>query len=521
MRDSARSGRLRAPASVAVGLAAAALYAILAPRVAGEGDGNELTVTLALFGVPHPTGYPLYTMLGGAFCSLAHRFGLGWWHAANLWSAVGGGVAIGLLHALAVRLIPGESPSGRGARFAAALVPAGLFAIHPVWLAESTLAEVTSWHLAWVAAAALLCLVLAGRIRAHAKEGSSGAGAAFAWGAVCGLGMAHHVTAVLFILPLSLVLGWEVSRAGGWRPWMLPAALAGAALPIASYAFLLYRAYHPSAFQWPLLEPSLASAWRHVRGGPYGVFVGHFAPPPEQKALLASSVYPLLIAGLPITLVASGMAREAVRSVLLALLGAVLLQGLFVWNYGVADPVTYFLPLLLVALLGLAPVVAWLSERANLAFVPAAVALLAIALPAGPWLKTAVDRSRRLEFVEERIRVAWLSIPFPRAIVLWQTDLYLRLRGYQLLHGERPDYYVENPTMLTWNAPRLAFEGRWGFDPLDGLELRSDADLVLVGDNIQRQTQVPVVDFAQALHLTREMSKPGPVNDAGGNSGGR
>jgi hypothetical protein len=52
-----------------------------------------------------------------------------------------------------------------------------------------------------------------------------------------------------------------------------------------------------------------------------------------------------------------------------------------------------------------------------------------------------------------------------------------------------------DPAMLTWPKPRQDFERKFGFDPLAGLTLRTDADLSMVGPNIARQTGLPVLDF--------------------------
>ncbi len=76
--------------SAIVGLAALATYLVFSPPVSGAGDGSESTLVLATNGVAHPTGYPLYTLLGHFFCVLVHGLGASWAFAANAWSAVGG-----------------------------------------------------------------------------------------------------------------------------------------------------------------------------------------------------------------------------------------------------------------------------------------------------------------------------------------------------------------------------------------------------------------------------------------------
>jgi hypothetical protein len=95
---------------ISVGLGALLAYLWLAPHVAGDGDSSELTIALVRNGVPHPTGYPLWVLLGHAFVATLHRLGVSWDYAANAWSALGGSAAIALMFFLAGRLIPRACP---------------------------------------------------------------------------------------------------------------------------------------------------------------------------------------------------------------------------------------------------------------------------------------------------------------------------------------------------------------------------------------------------------------------------
>jgi hypothetical protein len=111
-------------------------------------------------------------------------------------------------------------------------------------------------------------------------------------------------------------------------------------------------------------------------------------------------------------------------------------------------------------------------------------------------------RHERLATIERLVHAAWAQIPFERGILFWQNDMYSRLRAYQLLGGEKTSLYVENPSLLTWPGPRAAFTRRFGFDPLEGVELRSEADLPRIADNVGRRTSLPVADFGELLSLT-------------------
>ncbi len=487
--------------SAVVGLVALLGYCALAPHVASEADGNELTLVLALRGVAHPTGYPLYTLVGSAFCALAHAAGASWWHAANLWSALGAGVAVALVHALAARLVPARAPGAPGpwARAAIALLPAGLLALHPLWLNEATLAEVHSWHLAWLAGAGLL----AHRVLARsARDDDPHARDALAWGACCGVGLAHHATAVFFVAALTGAIAWGARGAKARLAPLAAVALAAALVPLSADLWIAWRAFHPAAYQWPLLAPTAASIAGHLAGGAYHRLVGGFAASDAQRALLATTTYPLLALGAAGLAFALRASAGAARATLAALVVGALLQAGFVARYGVVDPGPYFLPLLLVALLGVQLAAAWVAARAGHAAAPAVLALFVCAIVAPGWVRTAQERDARLVDIERRVHAAWRTIPYERGVVLWRNDLYTRLLGYQLLDGERPGLDVENPTLFTWPGPRGAFERRWGVDPLAGLDLRGDADLDQVGDRLGARMRTPVVDFVSVLAQT-------------------
>jgi hypothetical protein len=156
--------------SAGIGVVALLVYLRLAPTVPGPGDSGEFTLVLATNGVPHPTGYPLYTLFGHLFVVTLHALGASWAFAANAWSAAGGALAVGFMHALASAWIsPGAPMSGR-ARILIPLLPVSLFALNPLWTSEATLAEVHSWHLAWVLGAGLAFMMI---VRALATYGGA------------------------------------------------------------------------------------------------------------------------------------------------------------------------------------------------------------------------------------------------------------------------------------------------------------------------------------------------------------
>lgn len=151
---------MRRLGSALVGLAALAMYLAFCPPVSGTGDSSEFTLVLATNGVAHPTGYPLYTLLGHVFCVLVHGMGASWPFAANAWSAVGGALAVTFLHALGTELIDDAPSIGRATRLLAPLLPVVPFALQPVVMDGATTAEVNVWSVAWACGAAYVLVRL-------------------------------------------------------------------------------------------------------------------------------------------------------------------------------------------------------------------------------------------------------------------------------------------------------------------------------------------------------------------------
>src|SRR5205085_6545333 len=107
-------GVLRRDGTIAVagGIVALILYLrTLAPSITmanGAGDSGELASTAYTLGIAHPTGYPLYTLLGFV---VTHLGGGEPAFSLNVFSAVMGAVTVGLLLLLALhvawRAVPG------------------------------------------------------------------------------------------------------------------------------------------------------------------------------------------------------------------------------------------------------------------------------------------------------------------------------------------------------------------------------------------------------------------------------
>jgi hypothetical protein len=493
-----------------------AFYAALSPPVAGDKDTGEFALVLATFGLAHPTGYPLYTLAGGAFAHAAHALGASWAQAANLFSALGAGLAMGALHALATRLLAPVA----GARAAAALafLPGLAFGFNPMWTLEATLAEVNAWHVAWVALAAL-----AARSAARAIERGGGAAqrGAAVWGVVVGAGLAHHLTSVLFAVPLTLALagGAARARAGGGGGALLAAFVAGALVPLASLGWIAWRAWHSAVVQWPELDATWPAVIDHVTGAQYRSFLGRFAPSETHRAHLAQHVFPWLVPALAGAVAALVTRSASERAWRVALATAVLLQVAYAFLYGVRDPAPYFLPALAVGLALFVAGAAGLPALRRHGRAVAIAATLALVVPAIAGVRTAVARNEALARFDGLLRRMWAALPPGPSFVVWDDDMASRLRAFQLLERSRPDVEVVQPRHLTHPAPRRRFVARHGFDPAAGVapgelaaagvdESRSATLVDAIAGRINVSSPTPVILFLPAVPSMRQLEKP-------------
>jgi hypothetical protein len=180
-------------AAAALGVIILAVYVrTLAPTVAG-GDSGELITAAYTLGVPHPPGYPLYTLLAKLFTLI--QIGTIAWRV-NLFSAVCGAGAATLLF-LAVARWSGS--------VWAALASASLFAFSPRVWPHAVTAEVFALNNLFIAGIVYLTL--------RFSEESSTPGAAgikrrrvFACGLFfwMGLGLTNHHTLIFYALPAAI-----------------------------------------------------------------------------------------------------------------------------------------------------------------------------------------------------------------------------------------------------------------------------------------------------------------------------
>src|SRR5438477_1961620 len=209
--------------------AAGLLYFLTAARDLVVGDAPELITAAAVWGVPHPPGYPLFTILGHVFSllplgSIPFR--------VNLLSVVCDSFTAGIIFLIAVRLVRSQLAGA-----AAALV----LAVNPLFWSWSLSAEV--FPLNNLVAALLILLV----VTWYQQPKRSGFLIAACF--VAGLGLANQQTIVLLAPAFCFVL-WRQRLIFQAKPRLLLigfAALLGGLLP---YAYLPWASARHPAYTW-------------------------------------------------------------------------------------------------------------------------------------------------------------------------------------------------------------------------------------------------------------------------------
>ncbi len=163
----------------------------LAPSVATIFDDSlEFPLVVHRLAIAHPTGYPLYTLLGKLF-SLFNPTQVA--YQLNLMSAVFGALSVGLVYLCCLQIQTSLAASrstvpADAAHHAGAMLAATIFGLGPIFYSQATIAEVYTLHAFFIALLLLLTL--------HRR---------WLWLAfVIGLSLTHHRTIILLWAALSI-----------------------------------------------------------------------------------------------------------------------------------------------------------------------------------------------------------------------------------------------------------------------------------------------------------------------------
>jgi len=315
----------------------------LAPSVATIFDDSlEFQLVCYQPGIAHPTGYPLYTLLGKLFTFLpigdvAYR--------VNLMSAVFASLSVALVYATLRLLVDRRVPAFLGAV---------TFAVSPVFWSQAIIAEVYTLNAAFVAITLLLLLAWA-----RAQEDSA-SNEREVWANptillsfvafVYGLSLTHHRT-MLLLAPAAVISVASVDRHIFTSARLLAKLGLLILAPLVLYLYLPLRGMTMSSLNG-VYENTLSGFLSYVAAGSYGIFL--MENPLAQSRDLA--FYGALLldqftwAGIFIAVLGLGYSFRSRKVALLLLLFAVT-TALFALGYLVPDIEVFLIPLFLVCAL--------------------------------------------------------------------------------------------------------------------------------------------------------------------------
>lgn len=430
-----------------IAAAAFVLYAVTAaPSIATLFDDSlEFQLVLPTFAIAHPTGYPLYTLLGGVWSRVLWPFG-NWAWRINLLSALAAAAAVGVVAALAQRLIAGEGTPGsaRAAYIGAAGAAAAalVFGLGPVWWSQATVAEVYALH------NLLLAALLYVTVGVPWTTGKQFTRRMALLALLAGLGLAHHRTIVLALPGVAVYLLWSVP--GFWRPrraWLL--WIAALLAPLLLYLYLPLRAAAGAADLHGSYTNTWAGFWDHVLARGY---TGFFTTSDLSVDRSAEQWLQLVLSqagwiGLGLALLGCSGLLDARRrkgwTLVLLVLAANLL---FALAYRVGDQEVFLLPVFLCTALlaggGTAALTGALSDRRTtgqgslqqVAWLGVPALLLLALLAWGPGRGPAVDRSRDWAVHDYAVDLAKVDFP-PGSVVLGLEGEVTAIKYMQAAEG--------------------------------------------------------------------------------------
>jgi len=338
-----QAGRVAALAT----LLAFILYLMtLAPGITWHNDGadgGDLITATVTGGVPHPSGYPTYLLIGSVFARLpigdiAWRF--------NLMSAVGAACAVGFT-VMATLASLRKLPQGETHIHLMVSGIVGMtFAFSSLLWSQAVVAEVYSWNSCFAALVWYLML------RAHVSH------KLWLWpltAYVFGLGLGNHLS-LLALAPAALVLFFaslDVARGGSGLPrpvsryaMLLFFTLIAFAAGLAVYGVLPLRAAQKAPVNWGGADTWEGFVWL-VTGQAYAPLVAALPPahlPGRMLAALALLVRQAAWWGVPAAYLGVQVLWRYDRPVVLAMSLSSLVLLVYAVGYNTPDSYVYLIP---------------------------------------------------------------------------------------------------------------------------------------------------------------------------------
>ncbi len=311
----------------------------LAPSVATIFDDSlEFQLVCYQPGIAHPTGYPLYTLLGKLFTFLplgdiAYR--------VNLMSAFFASLTVALLYPPLKLMTRQRVP---------AVLGAAIFAVSPVFWSQAVIAEVYTVNAAFTALTLWLLLAWGRTYNEHSLPGRSVLSEPNTLlsllALVYGLSLTHHRT-MLLLAPAAIIFLFIVDR----RLFTSARLLAKLAIiflaPLSLYLYIPVRGITTSSLDG-LYQNTLQGFITHITAGSYGIFLTENPLTQSRGLAFYLTLLRAQFTSAGIILGALGLAWSFRKpKVALLLLLSFVSIALFVAGYQVPDIQVFLIPLFL------------------------------------------------------------------------------------------------------------------------------------------------------------------------------
>ncbi len=422
-------------------------------------DSGELISVSYLLGIAHPTGYPLYTLLGRLFTlaeisppAVSMNF-----MSALFGSAASTLTAIVVFLALAIRGNKGKKRPPQGVRYSISLVSGLLFAFSRTMWQVSTETEVyTLAILLFVLILLLSWPLLRQQGRDRSPRGTGLQRTFPAIGYVWGLAMGNHMSIVL-LLPMVAYLFyrgrmWEREK---WRTIFF--SVAAFILGFSIYLYIPVRSVQDPILNWgnpANLESFIRhiSAWQYrvwMFSGGTDVFIQKLG---DYFLLLSDQFNPFFLF---LLLPGGYLLFTRKRSLLIVLVILFLSNLIYSLNYDIPDIDPYFIPSFFVVVvliaIGVYQVAEWIASKKSALAIPFAAASFLLPLSVLRSNYQVCDRSR--DYMAYEFASNFLSTVSKDAVVLTRTwDLYAPVMYLQLIEDRRHDV-----TMIDYELMRRSW----------------------------------------------------------------
>lgn len=469
----------------------AAVYGMTLCRTIYTGDDGDLITAMATWGNCHPTGYPLFLLMGHLFLSIFSPVIENPAVRINLMTALAGAGAIGLFYRFLVVLGIERFWAASGSL---------LLAFTPTLWQQSLSCEVYS----------LTCflLVMLLYIGALWQRNPSNTRLLCLLAFVYGLACTNHLTIVLF-LPGFLVFVL-VSRVTLWREWRLLLSLTGLfLLPLLLYAYLPLTALQNPPVNWG--DPStLETFWGKITGYQYQPLMFHSAAVAHRHlmqygGLIYAEFTPWFLWLVPVGAIALWRRgkRERMWFFLLAYIGVADVG--YAINYNILDIYVYYIPSYIVTtafiVVGASALMRLLFDRMHLSterrthYTPL-IALVALVVPLVHMSLHYASADKSHNFMEDDFSANITTSCPKNALVITGSNVTFTLWYRRFVLKERLDLVLVDRSLLRGSTYDRAWYYRHLLRMWPELAKATHTKTLTIGEFERSEFLVRMIDYA-------------------------